>query len=231
MFGGTPANLAISVMEETRAEVIAGANLPMLIKLASLRNRASLEECIVAAQDAGRKYISVASYVIAESRTPKDAHLREIDDLRFEARQTASSLRNSLEELAMSLESIEARISSYPGIGHNRPPAISKARIDAIHEAAYAAEVLEGELEKPRPKRSVIELCMMILARLASHLIVIIRWLGSKANIFVDSAMSTGGKILLPTLAIHQIATASKLDSESLIKMTHKLLDLLSSLN
>ena len=65
MFGGTPSNLAISVMEQTRAEVIAGLNLPMLIKLASLRAREPLETCVAHAQDAGRKYISVASYVLA----------------------------------------------------------------------------------------------------------------------------------------------------------------------
>ena len=65
MFGGTPSNLAISVMEETRAEVIAGLNLPMLIKLASVRAREPLQACVAAAQDAGRKYISVASYVLA----------------------------------------------------------------------------------------------------------------------------------------------------------------------
>lgn len=65
MFGGTPSNLAISVMEQTKAEVIAGLNLPMLIKLASVRGRLSLEECVAQAQEAGRKYISVASYVLA----------------------------------------------------------------------------------------------------------------------------------------------------------------------
>ena len=64
-FGGTPSNLAISVMEQTRAEVIAGLNLPMLIKLASVRSRQSLDEAVACAQEAGRKYISVASYVLA----------------------------------------------------------------------------------------------------------------------------------------------------------------------
>ena len=65
MFGGTPSNLAISVMEQTRAEVIAGLNLPMLIKLASVRHRESLEACVAHAQEAGRKYVSVASYVLS----------------------------------------------------------------------------------------------------------------------------------------------------------------------
>jgi PTS system mannose-specific IIA component len=65
MFGGTPSNLAISIMEQTGAEVIAGLNLPMLIKLASVRHREPLAACVAHAQEAGRKYISVASYVLA----------------------------------------------------------------------------------------------------------------------------------------------------------------------
>ena len=65
MFGGTPSNLAISVMEQTKAEVIAGLNLPMLIKLASVRQREALPACVAHAQEAGRKYLSVASYVLA----------------------------------------------------------------------------------------------------------------------------------------------------------------------
>ena len=65
MFGGTPSNLAISVMEQSHAEVIAGLNLPMLIKLASVRGRLDLSACVACAQEAGRKYISVASYLLA----------------------------------------------------------------------------------------------------------------------------------------------------------------------
>ena len=64
MFGGTPSNLAISVMGETGAEVLAGINLPMLIKLASVRGEASLAAAVNAAKEAGRKYISVASQVL-----------------------------------------------------------------------------------------------------------------------------------------------------------------------
>jgi mannose PTS system EIIA component len=65
MFGGTPSNLAINVMDETGAEVIAGINLPMLIKLATARKDMSLQQAVQAAKDAGRKYISVASQVLA----------------------------------------------------------------------------------------------------------------------------------------------------------------------
>ncbi|QXX75175.1 PTS system mannose-specific EIIAB component [Methylovirgula sp. HY1] len=64
MFGGTPSNLAISVMNGGQIEVVAGINLPMLIKLASVRDMASLEQAVIQAQDAGRKYIYVASRVL-----------------------------------------------------------------------------------------------------------------------------------------------------------------------
>ncbi len=66
MFGGTPSNLAISIMETANVEVIAGINLPMLIKLASIRQESSLEEAVLSAQEAGRKYISIASHVLGE---------------------------------------------------------------------------------------------------------------------------------------------------------------------
>ena len=65
MFGGTPSNLAISVMEGSKVDVVAGINLPMLIKLASVREAATLEQVVVQAQDAGRKYISVASRILS----------------------------------------------------------------------------------------------------------------------------------------------------------------------
>jgi mannose PTS system EIIA component len=65
MFGGTPSNLAISAMERDNVEVIAGVNLPMLVKLASVRGACRLEEAITQAQEAGRKYISVASQILA----------------------------------------------------------------------------------------------------------------------------------------------------------------------
>jgi PTS system mannose-specific IIA component len=65
MFGGTPSNLAISAMESGRVEVIAGVNLPMLIKLASVRSGSKLMEAVDKAQDAGRKYIRVASKELA----------------------------------------------------------------------------------------------------------------------------------------------------------------------
>lgn len=67
MFGGTPSNLAISVMESAPVEVIAGVNLPMLIKLLSARKTEPLKEAALQAQEAGRKYINVASNLLAKT--------------------------------------------------------------------------------------------------------------------------------------------------------------------
>lgn len=61
MFGGTPSNLAISVMQQRSVEVIAGVNLPMLVKLARVRGDMEIKQAVTVAAEAGRKYINVAS--------------------------------------------------------------------------------------------------------------------------------------------------------------------------
>lgn len=65
MFGGTPSNLAISVMTSPDIEVVAGINLPMLVKLATVRAEVPMPEAVAQAQEAGRKYINIASRVLA----------------------------------------------------------------------------------------------------------------------------------------------------------------------
>jgi PTS system mannose-specific IIA component len=68
MFGGTPSNLAISVMEKANAEVIAGLNLPMLVKLASVRGDYDRRRAVAAAHEAARKYINVASWLVSSDK-------------------------------------------------------------------------------------------------------------------------------------------------------------------
>jgi mannose PTS system EIIA component len=65
MFGGTPSNLAISCMSRPKVEVLAGINLPMLVKLAKVRCDSPLSDAVAAAQEAGRKYVTIASRVLA----------------------------------------------------------------------------------------------------------------------------------------------------------------------
>lgn len=64
MFGGTPSNLAISIMSHANVEILAGMNLPMLIKIASLRKEKSMKDTVEGAQEAGKKYINVASQLL-----------------------------------------------------------------------------------------------------------------------------------------------------------------------
>jgi PTS system mannose-specific IIA component len=68
MFGGTPSNLAISMMDRAGVEVISGVNLPMLVKLAKVRSSQTLDECVNCAQTAGRKYIAAASHILPSCR-------------------------------------------------------------------------------------------------------------------------------------------------------------------
>ena len=68
MFGGTPCNLAISIMDKAKLEVIAGVNLPMLVKFACCRDTENLEECVTKVQEAGKKYINIASRMIATDK-------------------------------------------------------------------------------------------------------------------------------------------------------------------
>jgi PTS system mannose-specific IIA component len=69
MFGGTPSNLSISLLKEGHMEVIAGANLPMLIRLASVRRTKDLADAVAAAQEAGQKYIHVASQLLSAEKS------------------------------------------------------------------------------------------------------------------------------------------------------------------
>ncbi len=67
MFGGTPSNLAMSIIGHGKFDVIAGVNLPMLIKLASVRHTENLAQCALSAQDTGKKYINIASQLLGNT--------------------------------------------------------------------------------------------------------------------------------------------------------------------
>ena len=67
MFGGTPSNLAISIMEQAKIDIIAGVNLPMLIKLASVRSTETISDAVAQAREACQKYIMVASQILGST--------------------------------------------------------------------------------------------------------------------------------------------------------------------
>lgn len=66
MFGGTPSNLALSMMDRANVEILAGINLPMLIKIASLRKENNIKKTVEGAQEAGKKYINIASQLLGK---------------------------------------------------------------------------------------------------------------------------------------------------------------------
>ena len=66
LFGGTPSNLSLSVTDRDKTEVLAGVNLPMLVKFSSVRADAPLAEAVNEAQEAGRRYIKIASQILAD---------------------------------------------------------------------------------------------------------------------------------------------------------------------
>lgn len=66
MFGGTPSNLALSIMDRANVEILAGINLPMLIKIASLRKECTMKKTVEGAQEAGKKYINIASQLLGK---------------------------------------------------------------------------------------------------------------------------------------------------------------------
>jgi len=72
MFGGTPSNLAHSLLDKAGVEIVAGMNLPLLIKLVSVRKTQPLHEAVLLAQEAGRKYIHVASHILPDSHAKND---------------------------------------------------------------------------------------------------------------------------------------------------------------
>ncbi|MBO6608896.1 MULTISPECIES: PTS sugar transporter subunit IIA [Altererythrobacter] len=73
LFGGTPSNLAISLLERGQVEVIAGINLPMLIRLAGARKKMTVADAVAAAKKAGRNYITVASEFLGDDAEPESA--------------------------------------------------------------------------------------------------------------------------------------------------------------
>lgn len=73
LFGGTPSNLAISALGVKPVEVIAGINLPMLVRLARLPENTTLKEAVAQGQEAGRKYIHVATTLLENTNLDSES--------------------------------------------------------------------------------------------------------------------------------------------------------------
>lgn len=236
MFGGTPSNLAISIMDlpdVSDVEVIAGFNLPMLIKAASMRDGHQLQEVITKSRDAGRKYIYIASNILrATERTEEKAPPNELEELRKTALQLATDTRVNLLKIEKLVEALALEPAVTPGIGHNNPPERTIINPVLLKEGITAIEVIEEELPSEKPRSKVLEICLFVLERVKNGVIALIKWLGYKADKFLDNLLDSSGKAA-GTAAAALIGAEAALgrlgeDMDKLIAMIHGLLKLLS---
>ena len=206
LFGGTPTNLAISLMSD-RVEVVAGMNLPMMIRFAGARRRESLADTAVAMREAGRKYINRAAEILGEAvgapeepvATPSGPH-----DVVIE------TLVRAAEDLARLRELMIAQSRHMPSagmIGHNLPPpAFTMEDRATLDDGAVALAVSGTELASATPDRSVLQLCVAALKRVLSLLRQIAHWALAKGNLFIDEAAKSAGKAVGPALVAASVA-------------------------
>lgn len=117
MFGGTPANLAISMLEKKDVDVISGVNLPLLIKFASTRSDTDIGTAIMEAEMAGRKYINVASKLLSQkdedSREDLSDYIEKYQNFLLAAQSLESQLKSHLENLARKQPNDKKQLTEY----------------------------------------------------------------------------------------------------------------------
>ena len=227
MFGLMPANLAISVMtEQTGVDVISGLNLPMLIAFSRERYRSSLEDCVAAVQEAGRKYISVASYVIAGEIEPTtESSPPEAPQLGLD-RQLAA-LQSDLESLREAMKAWTPLDGQTRGIGHNHPPRSEVLEDTFLEEGLRAVRVIRTEVAKDKPDADILAICLTVLSYVQAKLAALLRWLGGKGDKFAEALVTSAGKALGPTVVV--LIAARALDAD-LPKLMVEIAKLISSL-
>lgn len=211
MFGGTPSNLAISLMKK-KVEVVAGANLPMLIRFEGARHK-PLAECAEALRDAGRKYISVASEILGQpdsDQAPRPVSPRE-DEIQA-ASEALQDVADDLNRLSSALRSSHFRQSTYGQIGHNLAPAFSLEDRDLLADGEAAARVAAGELDSGQPRQDVLRLCISAMKRVLKLLKELTHWVFSKGDLFLNEAIKSAGKAVGPAVVIS--ATIAQLTGE-----------------
>lgn len=112
MFGGSPSNLAISLMDSCKIEVLAGANLPVLVKIVSVRYEVDLQTCSELAHEAGRRYIKIASKELAGDEEPQELaltneRLKRLESVLLVTNSLKRSISEKLEELRQKLPNSE----------------------------------------------------------------------------------------------------------------------------
>jgi PTS system mannose-specific IIA component len=237
LFGGTPSNLAVSLLERDRVEVVAGVNLPMLIAFNNSRQGRSVSKCAAEMTRAGKLYISNAREVVGRSTEDSSDAADEMDEelLRgpadsaeiIERQQAATVLVNSASTLSkLEYHALPYVGWSHGGMGHNRPPkADANLDLAIIEEASIAADVAAQELASAAPRRSVIQLCVGALKRVLKLLGKILKYLGQKGDKLLDATLESAGKAAGPTILASVLITQLKgeitVGLEALLKLLH----------
>jgi PTS system mannose-specific IIA component len=191
LFGGTPSNLGISLMEPGRVDCVAGVNLPMVLRAAAGSGGATLIEFAKELQAIGRRYISV---------TPRLEEIQHADQPVVALGHLGAltlSLDRCIADLTMLsslLKALQGQNDPTAGIGHNSIPIIESGTPAAVEDALLAALVVRRELIRPDPQPEVIRLSHRLLGRLLKVLARIGGWAAQKGDKFVDGVIDSVSK-------------------------------------
>jgi PTS system mannose-specific IIA component len=223
MFGGTPSNLGMSLMGDPLIELISGVNVPMLIKTFSVRDGKSFSETVAAAQDAGRKYIYVASRVL--NLEPASGTSHPWEDERKVLIALVTTTQSNLLKIQELIEKIDEVRSSTPGIGHNHPED-QLIEPGLLSEGIIATEILGEELNANKPRRKIIELCVLVLKRVSDGIKALVKWLAHKADRLVEGLVNSIAKAAGPYIIAKDVLGQLGPDLDKIIVSIRHWLDI-----
>lgn len=209
LFGGTPSNLAISCMRPG-VEVVAGMNLPMLIRFGNARQDLLLDEAAIALKEAGQKYITRASELLGIGREVSEPKAT-IQDASSETEVAAvlRSVSNELGKLNAILKNQPRSAIIHGGIGHNLPPPIlTFDDTETLETGEIAAQTSAVEIEKARPSANILKLCIAALKKVLRLLNQLASWAASKIDTFAENAAKSAGKAVGPLLVAGAMAAS-----------------------
>lgn len=200
LFGGTPSNLSINLMNSNKIEVISGVNIPMLISLSLTRSKMNIKQLSISAIEAGRKYTTTASEYLSDSHHlfggggefwKKD--IKTVDRYLYEFDQ-------SVEILQEFLSNTQNYSVNIVGIGHNGPPIEMKVNISTVYDGVAARQIFRDEIDRAEPRKEVISLCLKLLKKLLKIVKKITQYILSKADVFIDGTLESSSKAVGPVI-------------------------------
>jgi PTS system mannose-specific IIA component len=226
-FGGTPFNLAVSLMKDQAVEVVAGVNLPMLLRAVAGPGDLSLPEFARELRAVGRRGILDTSndqQPTAVSVNLDGVQLRKLT-------VSVDQCIGDLEMLRSLLKALESQGAPSAGIGHNSMPAVDPETHAIVEEALLASSILSRELKLEAPQPDAVSLAHRLLRRLLGALKSFMGWAAKKGDKFVDGAIDSISKAAGTAVVIGVVASALHANvSEMLPQLAEILKKLLENL-